>query len=304
MPIPAKINPVGKSGKSTYLELTVKPGILASGMTYGFTPYWGQWDDVKDCYIDWGDGTVQTTAVNNQITEHTYSASGTYQIKLKSDCSRIYFNKKGTAVLYDCNGLFECAGNLISCYFENCSKAIFTMKKLPEAVSDGSSMFSNCSSAILPLTSLPGSMTTAWAMFSNCPAAQLPLTALPDTLYEATNMFSGCSAAELPLVKLPDSLGYAQGMFQNCTKAQISLTRIPDGLKNGLNMFLNCKKTVIDLSILAANAPEEGWTNLKNITNMFYGCPKVTGSRAAFLAKCPAGVTGSDTAFTGTATTE
>jgi hypothetical protein len=68
-------------------------------------------------------------------------------------------------------------------------------------------------------------------------------------------------------------------------------------------MFYNCTKAEINLDTLVANAPAEGWTALTNIAYMFYGCTKVTGSRSAFLAKCP-NVTSTAGAFDGTNTTE
>ena len=68
-------------------------------------------------------------------------------------------------------------------------------------------------------------------------------------------------------------------------------------------MFNGCINAEMNLDTLVANAPAEGWTKLTNITNMFYGCPKVTGSRSAFLAKLP-NVTNTAGAFAGTNTTE
>jgi hypothetical protein len=75
-------------------------------------------------------------------------------------------------------------------------------------------------------------------------------------------------------------------------------------LKSHLSTTMSGTGATINLDTLAANAPAEGWTALTNITNMFCYSPNVTGSRSAFLAKCPADVTGASGAFTGTNTTE
>jgi hypothetical protein len=51
-------------------------------------------------------------------------------------------------------------------------------------------------------------------------------------------------------------------------------------------MFSNCDNAEFDITELANNAPNEGWSNLTNITNMFRNCLKITGSKSAFLSKC------------------
>jgi hypothetical protein len=274
---------MGKSNRPQSFELVVKPGILASDMTYGFKPLWGQWDNVKPCYIDWGDGVTQDTATHNQIVSHTYAKAGTYKIKIKADITnRVYLNSVGANLVYDCSENFEKLGTMTSgsYMFTSCVNAVFSIEKMPNEVKDGDSMFSGCQSAFLPLKKLS------------------------DVLTNGYYMFSGCKNAQLPLTYLPENLGWGEGMFNGCTNAQLPLTSLPYRLGSGKAMFYNCKNAEINLDTLVANALEEGWTKLTNITNMFYGCSKVTGSRSAFLAKCPANVVGADTAFNGTNTTE
>lgn len=99
-------------------------------------------------------------------------------------------------------------------------------------------------------------------------------------------------------------------MFEGCTKATLPLTRLPAGLTGSLvSAFDNTPLTVINLDDLTANAPEGGWTEVRNIIYMFRNAGSgnspgtVTGSRSAFLAKLP-NVTNATKAFYGTNTTE
>ena len=282
MPIPCRFNPMGKSNKPTAFELVVKPGILSTGMSYGFTPYWGEWDKVKPCYIDWGDGETQDTATHGQLVSHTYANAGTYKIKIKADITtRALFSAKGANLVYDCSDNFEMLGTMKSgaYMFNGCKNSVFSIKKMPNGVTDGDSMFGGCSNALFPLEKLSDALTSGYYMFS------------------------GCKNALLPLTYLPEHLTWGDCMFYGCTNAQLPLTSLPDRLANGNAMFYNCKNAEINLDTLVANAPADGWTNLTTIQNMFNGCSKVTGSRSAFLAKCP-NVTKTADAFTGTNTTE
>ena len=186
--------------------------------------------------------------------------------------------------------------------FEGCTNAQLPLTNLPEGISNVSSMFSGCKNALLPLTALPDSITDGTAMFGGCANATLPLTKLPEGLKTGTAMFRGCTNAQLHLTKLPDSITDGTTMFRGCTNAQLHLTKLPEGLKAGTEMFANCVNAEINLDTLVANAPAEGWTALTNISNMFSGASKVTGSRSAFLAKCP-NVTAQTNTFIGTNTT-
>lgn len=123
-------------------------------------------------------------------------------------------------------------------------------------------------------------------------------------------MFEGCTNALFNFSELPEGLTSASYMFKDCTKATLHLTRLPAGLASLLtSMFENALLAVIDLDDLTANAPEGGWTGVRNIMRMFYNAGSgnspgtVTGSRSAFLAKFPSGVLGGRT-FQGTNTTE
>lgn len=123
-------------------------------------------------------------------------------------------------------------------------------------------------------------------------------------------MFEGCTNALFNFSELPKGLTAASYMFKDCTKAALTLTRLPAGLAGNLtSVFNNALLAVINLDALTANAPEGGWTEVRNIMYMFYNAGSgnspgtVTGSRSAFLAKFP-NVTNTTNAFYGTNTTE
>lgn len=124
------------------------------------------------------------------------------------------------------------------------------------------------------------------------------------------NMFKDCTNALFNFSDLPKGMTAASYMFSNCTKATLPLTRLPAGLAGSLvSAFDNTPLTVINLDDLTANAPEGGWTEVRNIMSMFYNAGSgnspgtVTGSRSAFLAKLH-NVTNATKAFYGTNTTE
>ena len=285
--IPYPLDPMGSTNRGSYFELVVKPGILASGLTYGFTPSWSAGGYCK--VVDWGDGSNGDAVTSGALIKHTYAAAGTYTILIKAYCYKCMFGYNNTyaPLIYDANGNWDALGN----------------------ITNGSNMFQNCTKATLPLTSLPDGLTNATGMFQNCTNATLPLTSLPAGLTRANSMFYRCTNATLPLTSLPDGLTRAVSMFRNCTNATLPLTSLPDGLTSGSYMFIYCKKAVINLDELAANAPEGGWTGVTSIESMFYNAGSgnspgtVTGSRSAFLSKLP-NVTDTTDAFYGTNTTE
>ena len=107
-------------------------------------------------------------------------------------------------------------------------------------------------------------------------------------------MFEGCTNALFNFSELPKGLTSSSYMFEGCTNAALTLTRLPAGLTGSLtSMFDNALLAVINLDDLTANAPEGGWTEVRNILFMFRNAGSgnspgtVTGSRSAFLAKLP-----------------
>jgi hypothetical protein len=193
-------------------------------------------------------------------------------------------------------------------------------------LTNGQNMFSGCKKLELRLTSLPKSLTNGNRMFYASKPAEITLNELPEGLVDGTDMFDITDRVQVNLRKLPKGLKYCHSMFRG-VKCNLSFTELPDSITNGSSMFcetiissftitklpaglINGKSmfyytgATINLDTLAANAPAEGWTALTNIAEMFCYSPNVTGSRSAFLAKCPADVTGASGAFTGTNTTE
>ena len=332
--IPYPLDPMGSTNRGSYFELVVKPGILDSGLTYGFTPYWNAGGYCK--VVDWGDGSNGDAIESGVWITHAYTVSGTYTIRIKADCYRVQFGVSPyNTLLYDANGNWDALGNITigNNMFYDCVNAVFNFSELPKGLTSAPYMFYNCKKAKLPLTSLPSGLKTVnnmfvdcfsaelniyelpaglingIGMFSGCTNAILPLTSLPDGLTSGTYMFNGCTNAILPLTSLPDGLTSGSNMFYNCSKAQLDLQELPDGLTRADNMFNSCKKAVINLDDLTANAPEGGWTGVTSIENIFYNAGSgnspgtVTGSRSALLAKFP-NVTNTTNAFTGTNTTE
>lgn len=91
--IPYPLDPMG-SNLGPYFTLVVKPGILGSSLTYGFTPYWNTGGYCK--VVDWGDGNGEDATAGGTRIIHTYAAAGTYTIRIKADCYRCMFGYNGT----------------------------------------------------------------------------------------------------------------------------------------------------------------------------------------------------------------
>ena len=128
------------------------------------------------------------------------------------------------------------------------------------------------------------------------------LKSLPANLENGLRAFYNTPVMESRITYLPETLTSGNQTFYR-SNAYISLDRLPPNLANGSRMFSDAPNTVINLDTLAANAPADGWTALTTISYMFTRCTRVTGSKSAFLAKCP-NVTTSDYWATGTSTTE
>ena len=185
--------------------------------------------------------------------------------------------------------------------FYKCSNAVLQLKALPDGITNGNSMFYGCTDAALPLTSLPTNLADGTYMFYGCKNAKLAITKLPNGLTTGTNMFNNCTSSQMRITELPDGLTSATSMFGNCS-SYISLTKLPPNLKNVKYMFDSSPNVEINLDDLVANAPEEGWPEVTDLYRMFANCPKVTGSRSAFMAKFPNAIN-KESAFSGTNTT-
>jgi surface protein len=93
-----------------------------------------------DMVIDWGDGIVsthtQTAVPNNTIggnnVVHTYTSAGTYQIKIGSTITRIFFNNGGDRLkILDINNWGQAVWTTMIEAFFNCSNLQISAKDSP-----------------------------------------------------------------------------------------------------------------------------------------------------------------------------
>ena len=147
-----------------------------------------------------------------------------------------------------------------------------------------------------------GNITDASEMFYNSQNAVFTVYNLPRFLRIGMSAFYNCRKASFYIQKLPDTLTDSAFMFMYCINMYY-LGSLSKNINNSSSMLRYCTNLSISLDDLAKTAPENDWESLTGINNMFDGCPLVTGSRSAFLAKCP-NVTNTTDAFRGTNTTE
>ena len=147
-----------------------------------------------------------------------------------------------------------------------------------------------------------GNITDAPEMFYNSQNAVFVVYSLPPFLRTGGSAFYYCRKASFYIKRLPDTLEAAAFMLMGCPNVY-NLGSLSKNINNASSMLRGCINLSISLDDLVKTAPENGWEFLTTIQNMFYGCSLVTGSRSAFLAKCP-NVTNTTNAFEGTNTTE
>lgn len=303
MSVVTNLNPLGV--KHSSFELVIKPGILAKTMNFWFIPYW---NSGGYCKVDWGDDYKEEAIKSGSKLNHIYNTSGVYTVKINANCYRVDFSDaiSSIPIIAYCSGNWEELGYLTTnnCMFRGCSNMEIDCNELPEGLVRQLAMFAYCSKASLPLIKLPNKLQTGHNMFVGCSNAILPLTELPESLTNVLSMFSDCINAKFSFSTLPSRVTNCSHLFNNCKNANLSFSKLPDGLTNANNMFRNCINARMNLDVLAENAPANGWSNLTSITGMFYGCVNVTGSRSAFLSKCPSNVSGIDSAFINTNTVE
>lgn len=310
--IPYPLDPMGSTNRGSYFELVVKPGILGDSLTYGFTPYWNTGGYCK--VVDWGDGSGDDATKSSSTLTHTYAEAGTYTISIKAECYRCMFGDNSTyaALVYDANGNWDALGDITAgtAMFHQCINAVFAFKNLPRNLRSGWWMFRSCTNALLKIETLPDSLVDMTHMFAFCSKSPLKINKIPSgiTGNKLTAAFNGCKEAQLVISELPAAITNGESIFRSCEKSEFLITSLPDTLTNGDGMFQTCRKAVINLDALVSNAPENGWESLTVIQYMFQNAGSgndpgtVTGSRSAFLAKCP-NVKNTASAFTGTNTT-
>lgn len=304
--IPYPLDPMGSTNRGSYFELVVKPGILDSGLTYGFTPYWNAGGYCK--VVDWGDGSNGDAITSGVWIMHAYTVAGTYTIRIKADCYRIQFGVSPyDTLLYDANGDWDALGNITigDSMFSGCINAVFNFSELPKGLTSAYNMFNSCRSATLPLTSLPAGLTDGSYMFQGCTNAKLPLTSLPDGLTDGQAMFSSCSNATLPFTSLPSGLINGSEMFDSCRNATLPLTSLPDGISRGHYMFNGCRNATLPLTSLPSGLTGGSYmfndchnatlpltslpSGLTDSSYMFYSCKKAVINLDELTANAPEG---------------
>ena len=230
--------------------------------------------------VDWGDGTTNSiTAFDQSEVTHTYSATGTYQIKITNALRGFQFNNGGDKlkILSISNwGVFNL--NLNSS-FNGCSNLSITANDSPIISTTSTAiMFLNCTS----LTTLNASgwnvssVTNMLNMFEGC-TSLTTLNASSWNVGNVTNMlrvFNGCSS----LITLDVSswsvsnVTDISSMFLNCVSL-ITLDVSSWSVSNVTNMsntFNNCTSlTTLDVS---------SWNigSVSNMSSMFEDCSSLT----------------------------
>ena len=215
-----------KHGDSTYMEIT-----LDSDVEFSF--YIGNAPDdtqtTMNCSIDWGDGTVETKTITEEIINddkgfklsHSYVA-GSYKVELY-DVERDYGTVGGTQYqIWFTSPISHpsaikrvvLGGSIVSIgksMFANCSS--LTSVYIPESVTSiRTGVFANCSS--LTSVYIPESVTSIeYSAFSNC--TSLKSIYIPNSITSIEdNAFSGCTS--LKSINIPESVTSIAG-FYGCT---------------------------------------------------------------------------------------
>ena len=272
--VPYKFNPLGFSNnKSNNISSFKIQGDSLNEMY--ITP-------VKDCVVDFGDGTTQTYTGNNRSTQvnHSYSESNIYTIKIIGNHSNFRASRNTIEIIQISNSITSCSG-----MFYNCSRltAIPETLIIPNSVTDCSTMFYSCSSltAIPETLTIPNSVTNCSSMFSECRS----LTAIPETLTipnsvtNCSSMFSECrSLTAIPeTLTIPNSVTNCSSMFSECrslTAIPETLT-IPNSVTNCSMMFNSCSSLTSDISNIWPST--WNYTGTIDISRMFWGCSNVVG---------------------------
>ena len=160
--------------------------------------------ETYDCVIDWGDDstTSQTTDVS---PTHTYSALGTYTIKISGAFPAIYFNNSGDKrKITSVTNWGSSEWTKLNGSFRGCSKitSITSVSNMSiSSVTDLTQMFHGCSSlATLDLSGLvPANATHLTQMFRDCSSlTTLDLSGfVTDNVAYMSRIFRGCSSLDV-----------------------------------------------------------------------------------------------------------
>lgn len=228
-------------------------------------------------YINWGDGTVDQSAIaatdTRQTHSHTYTIAGTYIIKLAS--KRVDLIIVGQ--LYQSYDYAAPYASLV----KDCN---FNWKALPGITKQLFYSFAYCRNATYEIPNLPSTLTSASGVFYQNQNANVAITQLPNLQYS-------------------DRLFYNAGLY---TDTKFTLKKLPDNLGKGngdVSYMFAYSNLVANLNQLVSNAPslggvQRGWGYVKNVSFMFAACSGLTGSRFVFANAVPNVTTGENTVFT------
>ena len=194
-----------KHGDSTYMEITLDSDVEFSFYIGNKS---GDTQTTMNCSIDWGDGTVETKTITEEIINddkgfklsHNYKV-GSYEIELY-DVERDYGAVGGTQY---------------QIWFTSPISHPSAIKRVVlggSIVSIGKSIFANCSS--LTSVYIPESVTSIGeGAFSSC--TSLKSINIPESVTSIEyDVFSGCSS--LTSVYIPESVtSIVEGAFSSCT---------------------------------------------------------------------------------------
>ena len=263
--------------------------------------YYDYYYHYPDCFIDWGDGTVDHVTSENYETARTHTYEGLtqgqdFEVKVTgyvpalsgggADSGITHVLQWGNTGLRSMNSAFDGNNRLESIptdntgafaevtYFGSCFYGCSSLTDLPEGlfvncpnVTSFESCFNDCDG----LTELPE------GLFANCPNVTSfescfhdcdGLTELPEDL------FANCS-----------NVTYFGYCFQGCS----SLTELPEGL------FANCPNVTSFESCFhdcdgLTELPEDLFANCSNVTYFgycFQGCSSLTDLPEGLFANCP-----------------
>lgn len=239
--------------------------------------------------VDWGDASVSLSQTGN--VSHNYASEGTYEITIKGDFPKFFFNNSGdrlkiTSVdswgdldysteqqqaFYGCENLSSIAEDIewINAA-QNCGFMFHgsALTSLPNAMTLDACTNSQFMFFENNLTSLPSGMvlplvTNGQFMFRSVPLSSLPTGMTLANLTDATGMFRSVPITSLPSGMLLDNLINAATMF-----SESGLTSLPSGMilgnvENGSFMFRNLALTSLPNFITLAS--------LTNGIDMFNG---------------------------------
>ena len=288
-----------KHGDSTYMEITLDSDVEFSFYIGNKS---GDTQTTMNCSIEWGDGTVETKTITEEIINddkgfklaHSYVA-GSYKIELY-DVERDYGTVGGTQYqIWFTSPISHpssvkrvvLGGSIVSIgksMFAGCSS--LTSVYIPESVTSiGEGAFDYCSS--LTSVYIPNSITSIeYSVFSNCTSLKsiyIPnsITSIEDSAFvSCTSLtsinipegvtsiagFYGCTG--LTSVYIPNSVtSIGTSTFQGCTS--LTSINIPESVTSiGMSAFHGCT------GLTSINIPE-------SVTSIagFNGCTGLTSIR-------------------------